>query len=123
MFQTITEPNVCNILGVDKQMSTVDFRNRGVTKEVPVASGEAANLPAADEVDDLQAVPFGQAGLCPLIAGNDAAIQFYGYAIGFHSQMVDKTSERERSAEVPRFAIDVQLHVLWIFAASAAIGK
>jgi hypothetical protein len=35
MFQTITQGNVCNILGTNKPMSTVDFTKLGLTKEVP----------------------------------------------------------------------------------------
>jgi hypothetical protein len=37
-------------------------------------------------VDDLQAVSVVQWGLRPLLAGNDFAIQFDGYAVGFHAE-------------------------------------
>jgi hypothetical protein len=77
------------------------------------------NLAAAYEVDDLQAISLSEGGFCPMLAGNDVSVQFDGYSIRFHSQLVDKTGERERRGKIAGFAIDVQLHVIWIFAAGA----
>jgi hypothetical protein len=67
----------------------------------------AASLSAAYEVDDFQAVAFGQIGFRPLIAGDDGSIQFDGYAIGFHSELVDESGEAERGCEVLSFAVDL----------------
>jgi len=68
------------------------------------------NLSTADEVDNLQLITFGQCGFCPLIAGNDASVQFYGDAIRFHPQLADKTGQRERRVEIAGLAIDLQFH-------------
>ncbi len=45
---------------------------------------------AAYEVNYFQAVSFVQGSLLPLVAGNDFAIQFYGYAVGFHAERCDE---------------------------------
>jgi hypothetical protein len=71
-------------------MSTVDFCNKGVTRQVPFVrftgvilkrrafqlsvAGSEFSDPAADEVNDLQAIAFGQAGFCPEIASDDASV-------------------------------------------------
>ncbi len=62
-------------------MSTVDFFSKGVTRQVPFerftgailkrrvsqlsVAGSQFSDSAADEVNDLQAIAFGQAGFCP----------------------------------------------------------
>jgi hypothetical protein len=97
LFQTIMKLNVCNILGAEGAMSTVDFGKEGVTRRVPSRRGvdqrregkSSGSLTPAHEVDNLQAIAFGQSGFSPLIAGNDAAVQFHGDAIRFHPQLVD----------------------------------
>ena len=61
----------------------------------------------ADEVNDFQGIAFGQAGFCPEIASNDAPVQLDGYAVCFHSQLIDQSRERERRIEIPRFAVDL----------------
>jgi hypothetical protein len=45
---------------------------------------------AAYEVNYFEAVSFVQGSLLPLVAGNDFAIQFYGYAVGFHAERCDE---------------------------------
>jgi hypothetical protein len=45
---------------------------------------------AADEVDDFEAVSVVQWGLRPLVAGDDLAVQFYGYAVGLHAERFDE---------------------------------
>ena len=65
---------------------------------------------AADEMDDLEAVRIGELGLGPAIAGDDAAVEFDGDAIGFHAEFFDESREGERAVEVARFAIDVENH-------------
>jgi hypothetical protein len=60
-----------------------------------------------DEVNDFQAIAFGQAGFCPEVASNDASVQLDGYAVCLHSQLIDKSRERERRIEIPRFAVDL----------------
>ena len=42
---------------------------------------------AADEVDDLQPISIVQWSLRPLVAGNDLAVQFDGYAVGLHAEL------------------------------------
>ena len=74
----------------------------------------------ADEVNDLQTIAFSQAGFCPEIASNDAPVQLDGYAIGLHSELIDKSHERKRRIEILRFAVDLQFHVFWIFAVTAS---
>ena len=39
MFQTIKKLNVCNILGMNAPVSTVDFTKQGVTRGVPSPTG------------------------------------------------------------------------------------
>ncbi len=73
-------------------------------------------LSAADKVDDLQAVALRQVGFGPVIAGYDAAVQFNSDAIGFHSEFIDQTAESERRSKVAGFAVDLQFHIVWIFA-------
>jgi hypothetical protein len=105
MFQTITEPNVSNILGADRPVSTVDFSEEGLTRRVP--SSRLGVAAAAYEVNNLQAVTVGQVGSLPLLSGNDAPVQLHGDAICFHVQLVDKTGEGKRRIEIAGFAIDV----------------
>jgi len=113
-------------------MSTVDFFSKGVTRQVPFvrftgASGGFSVISCrfavlrspADEVDDFQTVAFSQAGFCPLVASHDASVQLDGYAVCFHSQLIDKPRERERWIEILRFAVDFQFHVFWILAVHA----
>jgi hypothetical protein len=71
----------------------------------------------AYEVDNFQTIAFRQVGSLPSLSGNDAAVQFHGDAIRFHIQLVDKTGESEGRSEIARFAIDLQLHIVWILAA------
>jgi len=69
------------------------------------------NSATTDEVNDLQAITFSQAGFSPLIAGNDAPVQFDGYAVSFHPQLIHKTSKSERRIVIASFAIDLEFHV------------
>jgi hypothetical protein len=45
---------------------------------------------AADEVDDFQTVSVVQWSLRPLVAGDDFAVQFDGYAVGLHAETCDE---------------------------------
>jgi hypothetical protein len=45
---------------------------------------------AADEVDDFEAVSVVQWSLRPLVAGDDFAVQFDGYAVGLHAERFDE---------------------------------
>ena len=121
MFQTITKSNVWNIVGVGRQVSTVDFCKQGVTRRVPSggvvgSAGKQAvvsSLPAANEMDNLQAITFRQISFCPLIAGYNAAVQFDGDTICFHPQLIEKGREGKRRIEIASFAIDLQFHIRW----------
>jgi hypothetical protein len=44
-------------------------------------------------MDDLQAIPFSQAGFSPPITGDDAPVQFDGYPIGLHRQLINETGK------------------------------
>jgi hypothetical protein len=88
--------------------------------QFPVLSsqGRVESTAPAYEVDNFQTIAIGQVGSLPLLSGNDAAVQLHGDAIRFHVQLVDKTGEIEGRSEIARFAIDLQLHIIWIFAVS-----
>ena len=45
---------------------------------------------AADEMDDFQAVSVVQWSLRPLVAGDDLAVEFDGYAVGLHAESGDE---------------------------------
>ena len=69
--------------------------------------------PAAYEVDDLQVVALFQSDFGPAIAGHDFAVQFDGYAVGFHAQRFDQGGEGRCGRwvrEVSRLAVDVEVH-------------
>jgi hypothetical protein len=62
--------------------------DKGVTRGVP-GEGRVGVLAPADEVDDLQTVAVAQAGLGPLLAGNDFPVKFYGNAVALHAELFD----------------------------------
>ncbi len=69
--------------------------------------------PAADEVNDFEAVTFAQFGGGPTIARNDVAIEFDRNAVGFHAKIFNESCQRERLdglAEHTLFTVDLQLH-------------
>ena len=41
-------------------------------------------------MDDLQSVSVVQWSLRPLLAGDDFAVQFDGYAVGLHAELLDE---------------------------------
>jgi hypothetical protein len=45
------------------------------------------------EVDDFQAVALGQFGFCPPGSRDDIAVQLYGYAVLFHTELFDQQSQ------------------------------
>jgi hypothetical protein len=56
-------------------------------------------------VDDFQAVSVVQWSLRPLVAGDDFAIEFDGYAVGLHAEMLDERAQGFGGGELG-FAID-----------------
>jgi len=54
MFQTIKKLNVCNILGMNPQLSTVDFTKQGVTRGVPSPTDLPFNLHHGVTVTEIQ---------------------------------------------------------------------
>jgi hypothetical protein len=134
-------------------VSTVDFIKEGVTRRVPfrgisdilvgrtyrkysfliwmpscqfpVLSSQrrVESTAAAYEVDNFQTIAFREVGSLPLLAGNDAAVQLHGDAIGFHVQLVDQTGEGEGRIEIAGFAIDLQLHMTWIFLYASTLRR
>jgi hypothetical protein len=54
------------------------------------AWGESSS--ATDEVDDFQAVSVVQWSLRPLVAGDDLAVQFDGYAVWLHAESFDESA-------------------------------
>jgi len=63
----------------------------------------------ADEVDDFQAISVVQWSLRPLVAGDDLAIQFDGYAVGLHAERFDEGAQGFGGRGLG-FAIDCQVH-------------
>ena len=68
-------------------------------------------------MNDLQAIPVSQGRFCPLIAGSYALVEFDGHTICFHPQPVHQSGESKRRIEMANLTIDLQFHVIWIFAA------
>ena len=56
-------------------------------------------MPAADKVDQLKAVSFGQRGFGPTSTWNDFAIMFDGDAIGLQPQLTDEILKAGRLGE------------------------
>ena len=66
-------------------------------------------LSAADKVDDFEAVSVVQWSLRPLVAGDDFAVQFDGYSVGLHAEMLYECAQGFGGRGLG-FAIDCQLH-------------
>ena len=64
---------------------------------------------AADEVDDFEAVSVVQWSLRPLVARHDFAVQFDGYTVGLHAEMLDERAQGFGGRGLG-LAIDGQLH-------------
>jgi hypothetical protein len=73
-------------------------------------------LASTDELDDLQVIAIAEAGLGPLLARDDVAIQFYRHAIGFHTQLFEQSGEREWCGKIARLTVDLKLHLTRIVA-------
>ena len=71
----------------------------------------APDLSTTDELDDLETIAVTEAGLRPLLAGDDAAIQFDCNPVGFQAQLFQQTGEREWSVKVTLFPIDLEHHL------------
>ncbi len=56
-------------------------------------------------------IALAEAGLGPLLAGDDAAIQFDGDAISFHAQLFQQTGERKRRGKIARFPVKLKFHL------------
>jgi hypothetical protein len=69
------------------------------------------NLPAADEVDDLDAVAFAERDLRPLGAADDIAIQFDGETVGRERELFDETLKRRPLFNLFRLAVEFDPHV------------
>jgi hypothetical protein len=63
--------------------------------EVGDSKLQIAGFSAAHELDDFQAVAFFQFGLGPKIAWSDFAVEFYGDAVGLHTEGFDQGAEGE----------------------------
>jgi hypothetical protein len=66
--------------------------------------------PAADEMDNLQAVAVAKQGLRPLRSRNDLQIQFDGNTIRFRAELRDQCGQRQAILEYFGFAVDLQGH-------------
>ncbi len=67
-------------------------------------------------MDYFQAVAVFQGRLGPAVAGDDGAVEFYGYTVGLHAQGFDQGREGEEAraglgSEDAFFSIDVQFHL------------
>lgn len=66
---------------------------------------------AADEVDDLEAVAFGENRGGPAVAGDNVAVELDGNPIRLHAELFDQGGQGETLAgKLPLFAIDEQTH-------------
>jgi hypothetical protein len=61
---------------------------------------------SADEVDNLYAVAFGQAGERPISAANDFAVSLKGQAFGCERELPDKAVERCARLDFACFSVD-----------------
>jgi hypothetical protein len=67
--------------------------------------------PAADEVDDLDAVAFAERDLRPLGAADDIAVQLDGETVWRERELFDETRERRPLFNPFRLAVEFDLHV------------
>jgi hypothetical protein len=66
---------------------------------------------AADEVDDLETVAFGEKRGGPAVAGDNVAVEFDGNAVRLHAELFDQGGQGELVAgKLALFAIDEQTH-------------
>jgi hypothetical protein len=74
--------------------------------------GERESGPAAaDEMDDLEAVAFGEERGGPAVAGDNVAVEFDGNAVRLHAELFDQRRQGEAAGgKLPLFAIDEQTH-------------
>ena len=68
-------------------------------------------LAATHELHDFQLVTIAKAGLGPLLAADDGAVQFDRDPVGFHGQSLKQSREGQRRVEFARFAVDMKLHL------------
>jgi hypothetical protein len=75
-------------------------------------TGEAeSGAAAADEMDDLEAVAFGEKRGGPAVAGDNVAVEFDGNAVRLHAELFDQGRQGEAvGGKLPLFAIDQQTH-------------
>jgi hypothetical protein len=80
--------------------------NRQMTKSL-----SRSIFTAAYKVNDFEAVSVFQGRLGPAVAGDDVAVEFYGYAVGLHGQGFDQLCEGRRCiGEVAVVSVDLKLH-------------
>src|SRR5438874_6949778 len=67
-------------------------------------------------------IAFRELGFAPLFARDDIAVQFYGYAILLHAELLDEQSQSDRG-KIAFLAIDCQFHLCSIFATNRYWSK
>ena len=68
---------------------------------------------AADKMDNLQTVPFRQAGLGPFCAGNNITVMLDGYPVAFEVKFRDQVLEvgsRRQLRKFTRLAVEDEMH-------------
>jgi hypothetical protein len=80
----------------------------------------AEHLPAADEVDDFQAVFVLQRGGGPLVAPHDLAIQLYRDPVAGKLKVAEQLREIEWCRNLPVFSVDDEFHLRSVKAADHA---
>ena len=90
-----------------KPSGGVDHNGADEFKTEEPESGAAA----ADEMDDLEAVAFGEQRGGPAVAGDNVAVEFDGNAVRLHAELFDQGGEGEPvGGKLALFAIDEQTH-------------
>jgi hypothetical protein len=72
---------------------------------------EPESVSAACEMDDLEAVAFGEKRGGPAVAGDNVAVEFDGNAVRLHPELFDQGGQGEPAGgKLPLFAIDEDTH-------------
>ena len=65
---------------------------------------------AADEMNDLEAIAIGKAGLRPLVAGDYFAVELNCDSVRLQTHLRDESSQSRWTIVDLRLAVDLQLH-------------
>ena len=104
-------------------LSSADLWILEVTRGVParenvdsVPEAQGKSCTPTHEVHDFQPIPFGKISLGPLIPGDDISVQLDRNAIRLQAHLLDQREERKWRLEAFLFPVDLQFHLVLIFA-------